>query len=172
VQSFSDCHAGIVARLAELGRLPALAAAAAQARSIAADAKAFVRDVVLTHHADEEQELFPAVVAGAQHGDELDKVQAIVGRLTREHRHIEAAWHELEPVMRDLAAGRDTVLEARRLAAFVAEYKAHADYEEKVFLPLASTILGRDSNHMAALGLSLHARHAMPEVLRRFGTHL
>jgi len=25
---------------------------------------------------------------------------------------------------------------------------------------------------MAALGASLHARHALPEVLRRFGSHL
>jgi hypothetical protein len=41
-----------------------------------------------------------------------------------------------------------------------------------VFLPLASAILGRDGNHMAALGVSLHARHALPDVLRRFGTAL
>lgn len=39
-------------------------------------------------------------------------------------------------------------------------YKAHANSEETVFLPLAEKILGRNSNHMAALGLSLHMRHA------------
>lgn len=30
---------------------------------------------------------------------------------------------------------------------------------ETEFLPLSQTILGRNSNHMAALGLSLHMRH-------------
>ena len=41
----------------------------------------------------------------------------------------------------------------------VTAYAAHAGYEEKEFLPLSQTILGRNSNHMAALGLSLHMRH-------------
>ena len=38
-----------------------------------------------------------------------------------------------------------------------------------MFLPLSQTILGRNSNHMAALGVSLHMRHALPQVLERFG---
>jgi len=46
----------------------------------------------------------------------------------------------------------------------VARYSAHAEAEERVFLPLAEKILGRNSNHMAALGLSLHMRHA-PRIL-------
>jgi hypothetical protein len=41
----------------------------------------------------------------------------------------------------------------------VLAYNAHANYEETEFLPLAETILGRNANHMAALGLSLHMRH-------------
>ena len=46
--------------------------------------------------------------------------------------------------------------------ALVAAYLAHADFEEEAFLPLAATVLGRNDNHMAALGLSLHMRHAPP----------
>jgi hypothetical protein len=42
----------------------------------------------------------------------------------------------------------------------VSEYVAHARYEETDFLPAAEAILGRNDNHMAALGLSLHLRHA------------
>ena len=71
-----------------------------------------------------------------------------------------------------MARGHDAVLDAQQMARFVADYLAHARYEEEEFLPLCSTILVRNGNHMAALGMSLHARHAMPEVLRRFGTHL
>jgi hypothetical protein len=44
----------------------------------------------------------------------------------------------------------------------VTEYKAHAAYEEAEFLPLSETILSRNSNHMAALGMSIHMRHAKP----------
>jgi hypothetical protein len=51
----------------------------------------------------------------------------------------------------------------------VTEYRAHARLEEVAFLPLAQAILGRNSNHMAALGLSLHIRHTSGEVRQRFG---
>ena len=36
----------------------------------------------------------------------------------------------------------------------------HARYEETVFLPLAERILLRNGDHMEALGLALHLRHA------------
>ncbi len=171
VQGFAHCHAGIIAQLRELEQLPALADAASRARRIA-KASGDYREVVLIHHSEEEQELFSAVLASAERGAERERVQAIVTRLTQEHRHIESLWRTIEPALRDVAHGRDTQLDAPALAAFVADYRAHAQYEEEVFLPLCSTILGRNGNHMAALGVSLHARHAMPEVLRRFGTHL
>jgi hemerythrin-like domain-containing protein len=172
VQGFSHCHEGIVAKLNELEQLPALAQAATKARAIAQSAQAFYREVVLTHHADEEKELFPAVLASAQAGEERERVQAIVTRLAQEHRRIEGRWREIEPGVHAVAQGHDAELDARRLADFIAMYRAHADYEEREFLPLSSIILGRNHNHMAALGLSLHMRHALPDVLRRFGTHL
>lgn len=172
VQEFSHCHEGIVAQLAELARLPELAQAAVSARRIAAETEKFVAEVVLVHHDEEEQELFPAVLASAQAGAERDKVRALVERLTQDHRDIERAWHQLAPGVHAVARGRDATLDAPGVAAFVARYRGHAAHEEQVFLPLASVILGRNGNHMAALGLSLHARHALPEVLRRFGTAL
>ncbi len=172
VQGFAHCHEAIVAQLRELEQLPALAQAAAQARRIAKATADFYRHVVLTHHAEEEQELFTAVLASAERGAERERVQAMVIRLTQDHRHIESLWRAIEPALGDVARGNDAALDTPRLARFVAEYRTHADYEETVFLPLCATILGRNGNHMAALGMSLHARHAMPEVLRRFGTHL
>ncbi len=172
VQGFSHCHEGIVAQLRELEQLPALAEAAARARRIAKATADFYRHVVLTHHSEEEQELFSAVLASAERGAERERVQAIVTRLTQDHRQIESLWRTIEPALHDVARGHDAAVDAQQLARFVADYRTHAQYEEEVFLPLCSTILGRNGNHMAALGMSLHARHAMPEVLRRFGTHL
>jgi hemerythrin-like domain-containing protein len=172
VQGFAHCHEAIVAQLRELEQLPGLAEAAARARRIAEATADFYRQVVLTHHSEEEQELFSAVLASAERGAERERVQVIVTRLTQDHRHIEDLWRTIEPALHDVARGRDAALDAPKLARFVASYRTHAQYEEEVFLPLCRTILGRNGNHMAALGMSLHARHAMPEVLRRFGTHL
>lgn len=166
IQSFSNCHEGITAQLHELARLPGLLEPARQARQIAQGLLKFFRDVVMEHHAEEERELFPAVLASATAGDEHDRIAAIVARLTAEHRRVEATWHALEPAIKRAARGEDTALDGADVAALVADYRGHAAYEEAQFLPLAQQILGRNSNHMAALGLSLHLRHAVPELLK------
>lgn len=168
IDDFSLCHAGILDRLQALDALPALLEPAARARQTAADALRFFREAVFEHHAEEEQELFPAVLASARKGAEHDKVQAIVAELTAEHRQVEAAWAKLEPKLKAVAKGHDSDLDGADIAALVRTYQAHARYEEEVFLPLSQAILGRDSNHLAALGLSMHLRHALPEVMERF----
>ncbi len=172
LQRFSRCHDGILAHLHVLGELPALAAAAARARETAGTTLAFFRDVIVEHHAQEEKELFPAVLAAAAAGAERDRVAAIVERLTREHREVESAWRRLEPALADLAKGRGAALDAAAVEALVHRYEAHAAYEEAEFLPLSETILGRDDHQMAALGLALHMRHALPQALARFRRRL
>lgn len=172
LDDFSHCHEGILSHLQAFGQLPALLEPARQARRIAADMLAFFRATVYEHHAQEESELFPAVLASAHKGEERAKVQAIVDRLTREHRQVESRWTKLEPALKDVAKGHDSSLDAAAVQSLVETYTAHARYEEKSFLPLSQEILGRDSNHMAALGLSLHLRHAAPAVMAKFGNRI
>ena len=172
IDDFSQCHVGILGHLQQLGRLPALLQPAAQARQIAADTLSFFRDAVFEHHAEEEKELFPAVLDSAIKGEERDRVQALVNTLTAEHRKVEAAWCKLEPKLKAVAKGHDTDVDRADIQALVDTYQAHARFEEEVFLPLSQTILGRNSNHLAALGMSMHMRHAMPEVLQRFAGRL
>ena len=74
----------------------------------------------------------------------------------------------VEPKLKAVAKGHDAEIDGAEVTALVETYQAHARYEEEVFLPLSQTILGRNSNHMAALGVSMHMRHAMPQVLQRF----
>lgn len=168
LNQFSQCHVGIMSHLQAFDGLPALAESAALARRIATETLAFFRDVIVAHHAEEEQELFPAVLASALAGEERDHASQIVTRLTREHREIESAWTRFEPALKNLASGRDATFDANDVHTLVERYRAHATYEEQEFLPLSQTILMRDSKHMSALGLSLHTRHALPEVLARF----
>jgi len=167
--AFSQCHTGLLAQLDSLSRLPALAAAAERARQTAVALTEVFQEAITTHHAEEEQELFPAVLASAADAAERQRVQGMVDQLTREHRQVEAAWKSLAPAVRRIAKGHHGELDGAQVAALVELYHAHASYEEQQFLPLSQEILGRDGNHMAALGMSLHMRHAMPEVLMRYG---
>ena len=172
LNEFAQCHVGILSHLQAFAALPDLLEPAAQARRIAASTLAFFREAVFEHHAEEENELFPAVMASAKAGAERARVKTAVERLTREHRQIESRWAKLEPALKKVAKGQDAVIDPAAIRTLVGAYQAHARYEEEVFLPLAQTVLGRNGDHMAALGLSLHLRHAMPEVLARFGHHI
>lgn len=160
LQNFSTCHIGIISRLHAFGELPALLEAAARAHKIASETLAFFKDAVYEHHSEEERELFPAVLASAVPGAEREQVQQMAQQLTAEHRRIEAAWEKLEPALKKVVKGQSYDLDTAAIADLVRNYLGHAKFEEEQFLPLAHTILGRNSNHMAALGLSLHIRHA------------
>ncbi|MDO8419859.1 MAG: hemerythrin domain-containing protein [Rubrivivax sp.] len=164
IQDFSQCHAGILQKLDLLGELPALLKPAARARAVAEQAVDFFREAIFEHHLDEERELFPAVLASAAKGDEFDRVQAMARRLTDEHRELEATWKRLEPELKRVAKGHASEVNADDIRRLVTQYRAHAQFEETEFLPLSQVILGRNANHMAALGLSLHMRHTPPDV--------
>ena len=158
--SFSQCHSGILSQLLAFEELPALQAAAALARTVAAQTLTLFREAVLSHHADEENALFPAVLRSASPDSEADKVRAMTRRLTEEHRMIEARWKNLEPAVKAVARASAVALDMTAVKELVQAYTAHARFEEEQFLPLAQTILSRNGNHMEALGLSLHLRHA------------
>lgn len=162
VQDFAQCHAGIFKKLDLLGELPALLEPAARARDIAEKAVEFFREAIFEHHLDEERELFPAVLASAQPGAEQDRVRAMAQRLTDEHRELEGIWKRLESGLKKIAKGQNADVDVGDIQRLVLQYQAHARFEEAEFLPLAQTVLGRNANHMAALGLSLHMRHVKP----------
>lgn len=156
---FSQCHSGILKKLDLLSELPALLEPAARARLIAEQAYEFFRTVIFEHHLDEERELFPAVLESAQAGDELQRVKTMIRRLTDEHRDLENLWKTLEAGLKKIAKAQAVDLDPTLISRLVVQYRAHAQFEEQAFLPLSETILSRNPNHMAALGLSLHMRH-------------
>ena len=99
------------------------------------------------------------MLASAQKGDEHDKVQAMVRQLTDEHRELETTWKRLESALKKVAKGQAAGISVADIERLVSRYRAHAAFEEQAFLPLSQAILGRNSHHLAALGLSLHMRH-------------
>lgn len=160
LNNFNHCHIGILHQFDRLSELPALLGPAMLAQQIASQAVDFFHRGMVAHHQEEERELFPAVQHSAAAGAERLRVDQLVDNLVQEHRVLEQLWEALEPALKKVAKGQEAHLDTANLRALVARYSAHAEAEERVFLPLAETILGRNSNHMAALGLSLHMRHA------------
>jgi hemerythrin-like domain-containing protein len=150
ISNFTNCHSGIIKRLNALDELPALLEPAARARQVAEQSLEFFREAIFEHHLEEERELFPAVIASAHPGEELERVKAMTKRLTEEHRMVEALWKRLEKGLKQVAKGQSTDLDVHEVQRLVTEYTAHASYEETDFLPLSETILGRNSNHMGA----------------------
>jgi len=163
LNEFSQCHTGILAQLDKLAGFTAQVAAAERARQTAASLLALFSRGVLEHHAEEENELFPAVLRSAL-PEEVDAVRQQAERLTREHRVIESLWKRIEGPVTAAAKGKHAEIDADVVNELVRLYRAHAAYEEQEFLPLSAKILGRNGNHMAALGLSLHMRHVPPPV--------
>jgi hemerythrin-like domain-containing protein len=165
LQDFSRCHAGFVTVLeASLG-LPEMIATAARSRSCAADMLKMFRDRLLAHHDDEERDLFPAVLRVAQPGDEADRARAMVEQLVREHREIAQVWKQLEPAVQSIANGYLPRLDSALLQELVRRFNEHVRAEEEEFLPFAQQVLARQANDMAMLGLALHRRHEVEEIM-------
>ena len=160
---FSECHHDFVAQLHSALYLPELVEAAVKARGMANDLLKMFREGVTTHHAEEERELFPAVLRAAEPGAEFDEVRAMVDQLVREHRDMEARWAQLRPAVEAVARGETPPVDAAMIQDLVQHFFAHAHLEEAHFLPLAQKVLGRHSESMAALGRALHQRQQAVE---------
>jgi hypothetical protein len=164
---FCGSHVEIGDGLQRLGELPALADALRRAREGAAAALKLFQEQVVGHHVDEERELFVAVTRSARGTADEARVDAIVSRLTSEHRAIERLWCRIRPAVLAVAAGKPPEPGdfAEDVAELITMYAEHARLEEEVFLPLADSILTRNPDHMAALDLSLYMRHVpMPRL--------
>lgn len=162
---YSQCHSGIISQLMVFGGLPTLLESAlqesvAQAKHIAQGALVFFRDAVHAHHAEEERDLFPVVMAEAAPGAEQAHIQSIVERLVQEHRAVESSWAQLAPHLAKIANGEPASLSASDVETLVLDYAAHAAYEEAEFLPLCRAILGRTRKQVNAVDLCHHLAYA------------
>jgi hemerythrin-like domain-containing protein len=158
LETLYHSHENILAKMATLAALPTLVEQARRARQIAMSALGLFQDDVLQHHADEEQDLFPALIRSAHPGKERELVQAMTARLAAEHRNVEHLWKALAPSVRAAAKGRCGGMDVTLVSRLVRDYAQHAMFEEQHLLPLAQAILGRDGNHLSAVGVAFHMR--------------
>jgi len=160
LNEFSGCHEGIVENLKQLQNLLVLLGESPEhpdIRKIAKNLIAFYHDLMLLHHEEEEHELFTAVMDAAASEAEASEARDHIKRLVAEHRELERMWLLIEPDMKLLAKGRDSHLDHGIAGSLAQQYLEHADFEERIFLPLAAKMLSK--NELSALGLSMHMRH-------------
>ncbi|APV52056.1 hypothetical protein BWI17_21725 [Betaproteobacteria bacterium GR16-43] len=92
------------------------------------------------HHRDEEEDLFPALLAAASASDRPG-VESLVSRLRDDHVRLEKLWSEVRALLETVAAGRSAKFPPVLAAALSRAYDDHITEEEGVLLPLARRML-------------------------------
>jgi hemerythrin-like domain-containing protein len=111
------------------------------------------------HHADEEADLFPALLDAVGGSDAVCLHGLIDGRLG-EHIELDRQWQSIRQVLQRVASGQAALLDADIIDAFQAAYKRHIGTEENELLPMADRLL--PAPVLAALGRSMQARRGVP----------
>jgi hemerythrin-like domain-containing protein len=123
-------------------------------------AKAVIRyfdTAAVHHHADEDEDLFPALRAVAR-GETRQRLVALMAVLTEEHRRMEAAWAALQPTVAAISQGEMADLTIEHAMAFDSLYDVHMAREERLVFPIAVRLLNADQ--IRAIGAAMTARRA------------
>ncbi len=144
LEMLAACHQRVHRQCATLQRLvPHLAAhgSDADARSAASAVMRYFDTSARDHHADEEVDLFPALIESMA-GSDAVCLRELTQSLTHDHRQLEQRWAALRAVLAQVAAGTGVRLAADDVQAFVGAYAQHIEREEAELLPMAKRLLG------------------------------
>lgn len=158
LEMLAACHGRMQSQCATLRRLvPHLAAngADAQARAAAANVMRYFDTSARHHHADEEQDLFPALI-DSMAGSDAVCLREMIDGLTADHRVLEADWAGLRRVLERIAAGEPAPLAADAVEAMIGRYERHMAREEAELLPMAARLLSDDD--LAGIGRAMRKR--------------
>ena len=113
------------------------------------------------HHADEEEDLFPALLQSAPEA-KLPRLRELVAALCAQHRELEQAWARLRLKLEGILLGTTSELDAGEAARMVGLYRQHIAREEEELLPLAARILG--TAQLDSVGRAMRARRGIKEI--------
>lgn len=92
------------------------------------------------HHADEEDDLFPALLEAVA-GSDAVCVKDLTAALRADHRVLEQRWAALRPALDQVAQGKLHTLAHADVDGFVERYAQHIAREEAELLPMAARLL-------------------------------
>jgi hemerythrin-like domain-containing protein len=157
----SACHGRIEQQCSTLRRLVthlAVHGADVAAREAAAAVMRYFDSAAVHHHADEERDLFPALLEAVA-GSDAVCVRELTAGLVAEHRELEGHWRRVRDALAPLAAGAAASLAAPDVEALVVLYERHIAREEAELLPMAARLLGDDVQDR--IGREMRARRGI-----------
>jgi hemerythrin-like domain-containing protein len=163
LEMLSACHARIQSQCATLRRLVAHLLAHgvdAEARLAAASVMRYFDTSARHHHADEEEDLFPALIE-AMAGSDAVCLREMIAGLKADHRALAAAWRRLRGPLQSLVAGEDVALVEDDVEALLGRYQRHLEFEESELLPMAARLLSEED--LARVGRAMRERRRIGE---------
>jgi hemerythrin-like domain-containing protein len=115
------------------------------------------------HHADEEVDLFPALIESMA-GSDAVCLRELTALLTAEHRELEQRWRALRGQLEQVADGHAASLPDDEVLSFIGLYERHIAREEAELLPLAGRLLSEVE--LDRIGLAMRARRGAFEPAR------
>ena len=159
----SACHGRIATQCATLRLLvPHLLAHGVddEARAAATRVMRYFDTAARHHHADEEDDLFPALIESMAGSDAIC-LREMIDCLKADHRALEACWRQLRGLLASIAAGAQVSLVADDVEALAVRYEGHIEREEKELLPMAARLLSDDD--LARVGRAMRERRGIDE---------
>jgi hemerythrin-like domain-containing protein len=154
----SACHDRMRRSLDLLGRICTRLEAGpvdAAVHAAAADVLRYFDQAAPHHHEDEEQHVFPRLLAGTQDA----AVRAAVLQLQEDHLWMEGHWRRLRTPLAALATGHEEGFGPEQVEAartFVAVYGKHLQTEDTVVFPAVAALL--DARAMHDMGEEMASR--------------
>lgn len=166
LEMLAACHGRVEGQCATLRRLVVHLAghgADPQAREAAAAVMRYFDTSAVHHHADEEVDLFPALVESMA-GSDAVCLHELTASLTAEHRELERRWRALRRPLEQVAAGHASALPDDEVLGFIGLYERHIAREEAELLPMAGRLLS--DAELDRIGLAMRARRGAFEPTR------
>lgn len=164
LEMLSACHLRIEQQCSTLRRLvPHLARNGAddQARSAASSVMRYFDTAAVHHHADEELDLFPALVESMA-GSDAVCLRELTASLEAEHRALERHWRLVRAALARVVAGDCVSLESDDVEALVGLYERHIEREESELLPMAARLLSDED--LDRVGRAMRERRGIDSV--------
>ena len=164
LEMLAACHGRIDQHAALMRRLVAHVAthgADRQARTAAARVVRYFDLAAPDHHADEERDLFPALLESMA-GSDAVCLRELTESLTADHRRLQAGWEALRPALLRLAAGEMAMPDASAVDHWVDACRQHITREDAELLPMAARLLADVA--LAQIGQAMRERRGIAAV--------
>ena len=113
------------------------------------------------HHADEEEDLFPALREAVAGSDPVC-IRELTDSLTNEHRELARLWIPVRAWLAAVAAYETVSPSPSQIDPFVELYERHATREERELFPMAERLLGPPE--LERIGRSMRLRRGITSV--------